>query len=92
MLACALEDYPEATPLLEPAMRSGRRLAPAPPVKQIRDRTLANVACLPEAYLVLRDAPIYPVRKSAALNQLLDHVRAQHFGVEAKASHPEGGL
>ena len=30
LLACAQEDYPEAAPLLEPVMRAGRRLAPAP--------------------------------------------------------------
>ena len=73
-------------------MRSGRRLAPAPPVKEIRERALANLARLPEAYLALRDAPIYPVQKSAALDKLLDDVRAQHFGAAVKPSHSDGGL
>jgi nicotinate phosphoribosyltransferase len=91
LLACAREDYPEASPLLETVMLSGRRLTPAPPVQQIRERTLANLALLPEAYLALRDAPIYPVRKSAALNQLLDDVRVQHFGAAVRPSHPDGG-
>jgi nicotinate phosphoribosyltransferase len=92
LLACAQEDYPEASPLLEPVMRSGRRLEPSLPVKQIHDRTLANFSRLPEDYRALSGAPLYPVRKSPALNQLLDDVRAQHFGAEAKAAHPEGGL
>jgi nicotinate phosphoribosyltransferase len=91
LLARAQEAYPEAAPLLEPVMRAGRRLAPAPPVKQIRERMLANLGRLPEAYLALRGAPIYPVEKSAGLDQLLEEVRAQHFGV-VKASHQEGGL
>jgi nicotinate phosphoribosyltransferase len=91
LLACAQEAYPEAAPLLEPVMRGGRRLAPAPPVKEIRERMLANLARLPEAYLALREAPIYPVEKSAGLDQLLEEVRAQHFGT-VKASHQEGGI
>jgi nicotinate phosphoribosyltransferase len=73
-------------------MSAGRRLAPALPVKQIRERTLANLARLPEAYLALRGAPLYPVQKSPALEQLLGDVRAEHFGAVVKASHPEGGL
>jgi nicotinate phosphoribosyltransferase len=91
LLAGAREDFPGAAPLLEPVMRAGRRLAPAPPVKEIRERTLANLARLPDAYLALRGAPLYPVEKSAGLEQLLEEIRAQHFGA-VKASHPEGGL
>jgi nicotinate phosphoribosyltransferase len=79
LLACAREAYPDATPLLEPVMQEGRRLAPAPSVKEIRERTLAHLACLPEAYHALRGAPLYPVEKSAALEQLLEDVRAKHF-------------
>ncbi len=91
LLACAHEDYPGASPLLEPVMRAGRRLAPAPPVKLIRERTLAHLACLPEAFQALRGAPPYPVEKSAGLDQLLDEIRVQHFGA-VKSSHQEGGL
>ncbi|MGD1102290.1 MAG: nicotinate phosphoribosyltransferase [Terriglobia bacterium] len=91
LLARAQEDYPQASPLLEPVMRAGRRLAPAPPVKQIRRRTLANLACLPKASKALRGAPVYPVEKSAGLEQLLEEIRVQHFGA-VKSSNPEGGL
>jgi nicotinate phosphoribosyltransferase len=80
LLARAQEDYPEALPLLEPVMREGHRLAAAPAVKQIRERTLANLACLPPEYQALSGAPVYPVEKSAKLDQLLGEVRAQHFG------------
>jgi nicotinate phosphoribosyltransferase len=90
LLACAQEDYPEASPLLEPVMRAGRRLAPAPPVKQIRERTLANLTCLPDAYRALRGAPAYPVEKSAGLDRLLEEIRVQHFGA-VKSSPQEGG-
>jgi nicotinate phosphoribosyltransferase len=91
LLARAQEDYPGASPLLEPVMRAGRRLVPAPPVKLIRERTLAHLACLPEAFQALRGAPPYPVEKSAGLDQLLDEIRVQHFGA-VKSSHEEGGL
>jgi hypothetical protein len=72
-------------------MRAGRRLAPAPPVKQIRERTLANLACLPKASKALRGAPVYPVEKSAELERLLEDIRVQHFGA-VESSNQEGGL
>ncbi len=42
LLACAHGDYPAASPLLEPVMRSGRRLAPARPVMEIRQETFSQ--------------------------------------------------
>jgi nicotinate phosphoribosyltransferase len=90
LLACAKEDYPEASSLLELVMQEGHRLTPAPSVKQIRQRALANIACMPERYHALRGAPDYPVEKSEQLDQLLDEVRVQHFGV-MKTSNQEGG-
>ena len=90
LLARAEEDYPQASPLLQLVMREGRRLAPPPRVEEIRKRTLANLACLPEAYQALRAAPAYPVEKSASLQQLLEEIRVLRFGA-MKASHPEGG-
>jgi nicotinate phosphoribosyltransferase len=80
LLACAEEDYPEASPLLELVMHKGLRLGPARPVKEIRQRTLANLACLPEACRALRGAPVYPLEKSERLERLMDEVRVQHFG------------
>src|ERR1019366_3886472 len=80
MIARAEEDYPGASPLLEPVMREGLRLEPSPRVADIRTRTLANLTCLPEKYRALRGAPRYPVEKSRVLDELLEEVRAQHFG------------
>ncbi len=91
LLAGAGENYPQASPLLEPVMRAGRRLDPAPAVKEIRERTLAHLARLPEAYQALRGAPLYPVEKSAGIEQLLEEVRARHFGA-VKASYQQGGI
>ncbi len=89
LIARAGEDY-NASSLLQPVMREGRRLAPSPRVLEIRERTLQNLANLPEPYQALREAPAYPVEKSVALEQLLEEVRVQHFGA-IEASHPEGG-
>jgi len=89
LVACAQENYAEGAPLLEPVMRAGRRLAPSPPVKQIRERTLAQLASLPEDYQSLRGAAVYPVEKSADLERLLEEVRARHFGAEQSAG-PQG--
>ncbi len=94
LLACAEEGYPGASTLLEPVMRAGRRLSPGPPVKEIREHTLANLNCLPEAYQALHDAPAYPVEKSTALDSLLNAVRLQHRlgAAVAKASLQAGGI
>jgi nicotinate phosphoribosyltransferase len=90
LLARAEEHYPQALPLLQPVMREGHRLAPARPVVEIRERTLAHLACLPEPYQALRQAAAYPIKKSVALEELLEEIRMQHFG-ETKASHQQGG-
>ena len=80
------EDYPHAAPLLGPVMRNGRRLTPPTPIHEIRARTRANLERLPEAYQALSGAPAYPVLKSAALDRLLEEVRASHARAE-QASH-----
>jgi nicotinate phosphoribosyltransferase len=90
LIARAAEEHPEASALLQPVMREGRRVAPALTVEEIRQRTLAHLACLPEAYQALHQAPAFPVEKSPALEQLLEEIRVKHFGVE-KASHLGGG-
>ena len=82
LLACAREEYAQATPLLAPVMLGGRRLAPSPSVVQIREHTLANLGCLPEPYLALRGAPNYTVEKSESLERLLEEVRTQQFGAQ----------
>jgi nicotinate phosphoribosyltransferase len=81
LVARAEERYPEAMPLLEPALRGGKRVMPREPLVETRARSLASLAQLPEPYLALRGAPAYPVEKSAALDRLLEEVREKYFGV-----------
>jgi nicotinate phosphoribosyltransferase len=78
LIARADEDYPGASPLLAPVMQDGRRLSPQPAIHDLRARTLANLERLPETHQALNGAPAYPVRKSAALDRLLEEVRASH--------------
>jgi nicotinate phosphoribosyltransferase len=87
LIARADEDYPDATPLLKPAMKGGRLLASPLPLAQIRARALANLQRLPDCHKALRGAPTYPVEKSPALERLLEEVRARHLGAAA-TSHP----
>jgi nicotinate phosphoribosyltransferase len=88
------EQYPEGTPLLEPVMRGGRRLSPAPPITEARARTLAAMERLPARYKSLHGGPRYPVGHSAALERLLDDVRRHYLvppgGAEA-ADEPRAG-
>jgi nicotinate phosphoribosyltransferase len=79
VIARSSENFPEAVPLLEKVMERGRRLVPPTAAPALRARTLGNLARLPGAYHALRDAPPYPVLKSAALNRLLEQVREEYF-------------
>jgi nicotinate phosphoribosyltransferase len=85
LIACAGENYPEADPLLQPVMRDGRRLSPPPRLEELRKRTLANLARLPEPYQALNGAPIYPVMKSSALDRLLEEMRDRYLGAPSRA-------
>ena len=89
LLACAEEDYPAGSALARTRHACGPPPGPGPTVKQIRERTLANLVCLPEAYKALRGAPGYRVEKSPGLDQLLEDTRARHFGA-VKSSHQGG--
>lgn len=70
-------DTPDGTPLLEPVMRAGRRLAPSPPLADICARALAGLAQLPEALRALEAAPPYPVTVAAPLHALARAVDAR---------------
>lgn len=78
ILARSQENYPEGEPLLQPLMRDGQPLSSPRRAASIRETVLANLKRIPDIYLALRDAPEYPVRKSDALNQLLEEVRSQY--------------
>jgi len=66
-----LADDPEdGTALLQPVMREGRRLAPAPALADVRARVADELARLPEHLRRLQDGPPYQVRVSQALRDL----------------------
>ncbi len=64
----------EGEPLLQPAMRAGRRLAPPEPLAAIRERAATQLASLPAALCTLGAAPAYPVEISPALRALITEV------------------
>jgi len=74
LLALADERHAGA-PLLMPAMRAGKRVAPSEPLESIRARALAGYEQLPRVLRSLRRAePGYRVDVSAALKSLADEV------------------
>jgi nicotinate phosphoribosyltransferase len=86
LIARVDETFAEATPLLKPAMREGRRVDAREGLPAIRARAKANLSRIPESYLVLGGARAYPVERSAALAQLLEEVRERYLG----APRPSG--
>jgi nicotinate phosphoribosyltransferase len=75
LIALADESYSEASPLLVPVMREGKRLAPAEPLAATRSRFLGATKHLPPRLLSLRHASPYPVRYSKRLKASLEEVR-----------------
>jgi nicotinate phosphoribosyltransferase len=71
--------------LIRPMMREGRRLAPAPALSELRERTLAALKTLPESLRSLEQAPAsYRAEVTPALRALADEVdRRQAAVVEA---------
>ncbi len=90
LIARASESCPEATPLLRLAMQEGRRVGPRPSPADLRSKTLANLNCLPAAFKRLRDAPPYPVEKSAALERLLEELRDRYMRVPQASNVTRG--
>lgn len=66
-----LEDDPqEGTALLQPVMRAGKRLGPPAPLSELRTRTAAELARLPEPLRQLQEGAAYPVRIAQVLQDL----------------------
>jgi nicotinate phosphoribosyltransferase len=66
-------------PLLTRVMVNGRRTSAAPSLADLRARSRAAVATLPESVRRIGDAPVYPVRIGDELRDAIDrltHVRA----------------
>jgi nicotinate phosphoribosyltransferase len=71
------DEPPTGEPLLEPCMRDGRRVAPAPTLEQVRERCAAQLRALPPQLCALEPAAQpYPVAISAALRALAREVDA----------------
>ncbi len=78
------DDAQDGRPLLEPAMREGRRLAPSPSLNAIRAYAAEEVKSLPEDLRGLEKAPPYEVRildslraLAAEVDQFIDRAMAQ---------------
>lgn len=78
------DDVHEGRPLLEPVMRHGRRLAPAPSLAEIRRRAARELELLPEPLRRLERAA-YPVAIAGRLRRLAREVdrRLHHQGATA---------
>jgi nicotinate phosphoribosyltransferase len=76
ILSLATDTQP-GEPLVEPVMRAGQRLAPAPTLAQIRERAAADLARLPEPLARLELGADYPVKVAAALTALAAEIDAK---------------
>ena len=74
---CLEDEQYDGTPLIEPVMRGGRYVAPLPTLEQIRDRTAAQLKCLPDNLKELAPDATYDVRVSRRLQELAEQADAQ---------------
>ena len=65
---------PDGEGLLREVMRGGCRLAPSPPLQELRRHALAQLARLPDALRGLDAAPVYPVSVAGPLHALAQEV------------------
>ncbi|RMG17919.1 MAG: nicotinate phosphoribosyltransferase [Planctomycetota bacterium] len=72
LIALADEEGHPGAPLLEKVLEGGRRLRPSPPLPEVRERCLAEVARLPEGVRNLAEPAEYPVVRSEALVALAE--------------------
>ena len=86
VLGLATETVLVAEPVLEQVLKEGKLVRPLPTLAEIRERTMAGIARLPEAHRRLEGAETYPVKKSAALDALLESLRARYVPQPAGAT------
>jgi nicotinate phosphoribosyltransferase len=67
-------DRQDGEPLIQLAMERGRRIAPTPPLAEIRARAARDLARLPEPLRRLEPAASYPVEVADALKRLAREV------------------
>lgn len=87
LIALAGESYPDASPLLVPVMREGKRLAPAEPLAAARARFLDGIKHLPARLLSLGHASPFPVRYSKPLKSSLEEVRRRVRRADSLVTH-----
>jgi nicotinate phosphoribosyltransferase len=63
-------DRMPGSPLLEPVMRNGRRIGPAPPMAEMRARAAHSLESLPEPLRRMEDGFHYPVEIGTPLRRL----------------------
>jgi nicotinate phosphoribosyltransferase len=73
-------DKQPGEPLIEPVMRGGKRVAPAPTLAQIRERSAIDLARLPEKLRQLQPGAEYPVKVADALTVLAAQADAKTRG------------
>lgn len=79
LIALAEEPAPEGgRPLLQPWMRGGELIAEQPSLDEIRERSIANLASLPEPLQALTVSEPYDVRFSEGIQQLRREIEAAH--------------
>jgi len=88
VLSLAGEDFAAAQALLEPVIENGQLVGPLPSLDQIRERSAANLARLPENFRRLEASDPYPVEKSQALKDLLETLRGRYVPLAAEAGSP----
>ena len=73
-LLTSADAAPAGEGLLREVMRGGNRLAPSPPLQEVRRHALAELARLPDALRGLAAAPAYPVTVAEPLRALAREV------------------
>jgi nicotinate phosphoribosyltransferase len=83
------DDRQEGKPLIQKVMQSGKRLRPAIPLAEIRERALAELAALPESLRTIDAAQSYPVAVAPRLRELAREVDERQSSLDrANATRP----
>lgn len=80
VIALVDERHESAEPLLTLAMSDGRRILPASPINEARQRVTDSLAKLPDQYRKLRTPARYPVSVSAGVQRLEHQIRRELAG------------
>jgi nicotinate phosphoribosyltransferase len=77
-------DGHDGEPLIQPVMRAGRRIQPAPPLAEVRARVGRELQRLPEPLRRLEAGAAYPVQVADALVELAKAVDRRLAGPEGR--------